>query len=106
LADDNKKNPSWVYAGIPGPDSIYDITRGPVQIPKAQIIEDLVSVLKKMPLTDNDAERLYLAILNRVRAKTCVGCGKLRPVVFGKLVYHPSGDLSKPKEFWCSLCKD
>ena len=75
-----------------------------VQMPKQELLDQMIRHIKTMPLTAEDTLALYNAIVGRMVYKRCHICLKPGLEIEGAKVF-PNGDLSKPKVFVCKGCK-
>ena len=83
-----------------------DITNTDVNISAArdQLIENLTSLIMRLPLNQQQGKKLYDAVTARYHHKTCYKCLKLKCVLNGTYTY-PGGNLSGQKRFVCGECK-
>lgn len=77
--------------------------QGPVQMPKQELLAEMIRQIKKMPLNHDEVIGLYTAITGRMVWKRCSVCLKARLELEGQMVF-PHGDLSRPKQFVCKDC--
>lgn len=71
---------------------------------KEQFVKDFCNWFPRQSFSDDQAERIYRVVANKVRQATCGQCLRLKPRS-GGVLSHPNGDLSKPKVFVCEDCK-
>lgn len=79
-------------------DSIVQKSKEP-EHPTKQVLD----YIRRAPLKAEEMQAIYSAITNRLGHKTCSKCGKIRIAIEGELRWM-DGDMSKPKQFVCSLC--
>ncbi len=69
------------------------------------VIRDMCQLLRRLPMSQEEAVLLYDSIAVRLDQKPCSSCQKIKPVHTGEMRVHVSGDLSKPRNFYCEMCK-
>lgn len=74
-------------------------------VPRNDFIDDLLTMIIGTDFTDAELERLYVAVRNKARCKTCCKCGHLGVLTDGDYIWA-DGDMSKPKQYRCYLCKE
>ena len=77
--------------------------KDPKQAQRSQFVSDLAKMLASEPWTQEEVEKLYRAISNRVVHKTCNVCGKLKPQMDG-MMYFPDGNVNQSRRFMCREC--
>ena len=75
-----------------------------IKIKKAEVVDQIISLIRSLPLSAEQVRGIYDAVRDRMVSKTCYKCGKLKLEIAGAQVW-PDGDMSKPKRFVCGDCK-
>lgn len=89
----NKPDPAVVAS------QIAQVSR---QVPRDVVARDMCSMIKQGPWSEIELDNFYLAIIQRLRSKSCVRCGKLR------VVNHEGSviEFMDQRHFVCYVCQE